>query len=84
MAIVRVRRIFTDCLSVPMIMGIGPISIMPAPFVLAFVFVAEMAIDRKMIMNPRMMNAKPITVRKVQSVIRVRQRKHKEKETIKV
>jgi hypothetical protein len=76
--------IFTDSLSVPMIMGNGPINMMPAPFVLGFVLATEMAIDKKMSTNPKTINIKPMIVRKSQSDICVRQVKHKKVEIIKV
>jgi hypothetical protein len=63
--------------SVSMIMGNGPIKMMPAPFVLGFVFVTAMAIDKKM-------STKPTRTREAQSDICARQVKHKKVEIIKV
>lgn len=70
--IVRMRRILTDSLSVPMTMGKGPIRIMPAPFVFVSVFalllfLVEMAIEKNTIMIPAMIIAMPIKAREVQS-----------------
>ena len=80
----RTRRIFTDSLSVPMIMGNGPINMIPAPFVLGFVLATEMTIDKKMSTNPIMINTKPTKAREAQSDICARQVKHKKVEIIKV
>jgi hypothetical protein len=75
--IVRTRMILTDSLSVPIIMGNGPMIITPAPFVLGFVLIIEMAIDRKMITIPVMMSITPISPRETQSDNCARQVKHK-------
>lgn len=74
--IVKMSRIFTDSLSVPMMMGKGPISMMPAPFALGFVLVIEMVIERKMTAIPAMMKMMPISAREVQSGNCVRHVKH--------
>lgn len=69
--------ILTDSLSVPTIMGNGPMIITPAPFVLGFVLIIEIAIDRKMITIPAMMSMTPISTREAQSDNCARQVKHK-------
>lgn len=74
--IVRRRRIPTDSLSVPMIMGKGPTSMMPAPFILDFVLVIEMAIETKMIAVPAMTRMMPICARLAQSGNSARHVKH--------
>jgi hypothetical protein len=76
--------ILTDSLSVPMIMGNGPMSITPAPFVLGFVLIIETAIDRKTITIPAIMSMTPIGTREAQSDNCARQVKHKKGEIIKV
>ena len=64
------RRIFTDFLSVPKIIGIGPMKTIPPPFAFPFALVGENArrkVARKTIINPIMTNAKPKKPTDVQS-----------------
>jgi hypothetical protein len=82
--IVRISRVLSDSLSVPMIMGNGPINIMPAPLVLDFVLTPEITIARKMIADPTIINMKPIRTKEAHSDICIRQPKHKKVEIIKV
>ena len=64
------RRIFIDSLSVPTVIGIGPIKTTPPPFAFPFVLVEENAgrkVARRTIMNPMMTNVKPTMLTDVQS-----------------
>jgi hypothetical protein len=67
--IVRIRRILTDSLSVPTVMGNGPISITPATFALCFILTVDIIMDRKTIANPMMINITPTRLSEVQSNI---------------
>lgn len=78
--IVRISRVLTDSLSVPPMMGNGTINIMPAPFVLTL----EIAIAKKMIATPTVINRKPMRTKEAHSDICTRQPKHKKVEIIKV
>lgn len=66
----NMRRIFTDSLSVPKIIGIGPMKTIPPPFAFPFVLVEEKArrkIIKKTIIKPIMINVKPKKPTDVQS-----------------
>jgi hypothetical protein len=47
-------------------MGIGPINIIPAPFVLGFVLAADMTTDKTMMTSPTTINTKPVKTREAQ------------------
>ncbi len=61
MASAKANAIFTDFLSVPKIMGIGPIMITPAPFIFPFFGLAEDASIMAVIMTitPTMKSVMP-------------------------
>ena len=63
----RTRRSLTDSLSGPMIIGNGPINIMPAPFVSCFVLTADIVTYRKKIANPMRISITPAKLSEHQS-----------------
>ena len=63
----RIRRILTDSLSVPKIIGIGPMSIIPALFVFRGDLATDIAIDRKTIATPIMTIIAPARLSEDQS-----------------
>ena len=87
MTMASISMIFTDCLSVPKIIGNGPMRITPPPFIFPLFLLAERA-SRKvvtmMIMSPMTINKKPINPKASQSDNSFAKDRHGKVEIIKV